>query len=386
MSSAAQLRRRIEDTLSERIPSALSPRARVELERTPCGVAAIDELMQGGLPVGVVSEFVGPESSGRTSMALSFVAATTRSDRVAAWIDVADTFDPESAAANGVDLERLLWVRCGAKQGAASVLEAPAQGLLLPVTEQAQAMPVSGGGSPHPRSEGQGMPQAIQAMLQHGGMYDQQTRREKKSIGTPGAANRPLSSRRSREREEQVSPDRLPSHRAEPRLPEVPRWQVVSGKETNADPFGMTMRDACRRATDSHGQYAALDQALKSADLLLQAGGFTLIVLDLGSVAPERAWRIPLASWFRFRAACERTQVSLLALTQHPCTRSSAELVVRMAAGEMEARSKVMSGVRYRAEIERQRRQGSGNVVPIRKQPQPERGCWSGKAAWVSGL
>ncbi|MDQ2834513.1 MAG: hypothetical protein M3Y50_12345 [Acidobacteriota bacterium] len=38
-------------------------------------------------------------------------------------------------------------------------------------------------------------------------------------------------------------------------------------------------------------------------DLLLQAGGFSAIVLDLGSIAPEHVSRIPLATWFRYGAA-----------------------------------------------------------------------------------
>jgi recA bacterial DNA recombination protein len=56
---------------------------------------------------------VGSECSWRTSLALSFLAQMTQSEKACAWIDVSDTLDPESAAAAGVDLSRLLWVRCG---------------------------------------------------------------------------------------------------------------------------------------------------------------------------------------------------------------------------------------------------------------------------------
>lgn len=135
----------------------------------------------------------------------------------------------------------------------------------------------------------------------------------------------------------------------------------------------------------------ALDHALRATDLLLQGGGFGAIVLDLGSLPPEMAWRIPLATWFRFRAACERTRVSLLLLTQHPCARSSAELVVRMEAGVMEAESKVMTGVRYRAVAERSRAAERGlveareaRVVSIRKPPQSVKpDGWQSEAAWA---
>jgi recombination protein RecA len=121
---------------------------------------------------------------------------------------------------------------------------------------------------------------------------------------------------------------------------------------------------------------------LRAADLLLQSGGFRAIVLDLGSTPPEFAWRIPLATWFRFRAACERTRVSLVLLTQHPCARSSAELVVRLQTGSMEAESKVMTGIRYQAATERSR--SHENVVPIRKPPQSERsGEWKSEVSWA---
>ena len=54
--------------------------------------------------------------------------------------------------------------------------------------------------------------------------------------------------------------------------------------------------------------WARIEQALRVTDLLLQAGGFSAIVLDMASIAPEYVSRVPLATWFRYRAAAERTQ------------------------------------------------------------------------------
>ena len=79
--------------------------------------------------------------------------------------------------------------------------------------------------------------------------------------------------------------------------------------------------------------WSRIEQALRVTDLLLQAGGFSAIVLDMGSIAPEYASRVPLATWFRYRAAAERTQASILLLTQHACAKSSAELVLRLQPG-----------------------------------------------------
>lgn len=112
MSAASVLRLQIERTLETRIPAALSPRQQTAYETASCGIPAVDDLLGGGLPVGAISEITGAESSGRTTLALSFLARRTSEGQVCAWVDVNDTLDPESAAANGVALGRLLWVRC----------------------------------------------------------------------------------------------------------------------------------------------------------------------------------------------------------------------------------------------------------------------------------
>jgi hypothetical protein len=194
MASTAALRIQIEDALATRFPAALTPAPRVIREVAATGIAAVDALLEGGLPVGAISELAGPECSGRTSLALAFVAQRTAEGQVCAWIDAGDAFDPESAAASGVRLRQLLWVRCGG-----SVAE-------------------------------------------------------------------------------------------------------------------------------------KLDQALRGTDLLLQAGGFAAIVLDLGSLDPTQGMRIPLASWFRFRQAADRSRCSLLVLGRASFAQSSAAVVVDCAA------------------------------------------------------
>lgn len=391
MPSAAQLRQQIEAGLSARIPAALSPRSRTAPPRVPCGIAELDAVLGGGVAEGAISEVVGPECSGRTTLGLAVVASAMRSGRVAAWIDVDDRLDPESAVANGVDLERLLWVRCG---GAGNRDQGPGTrfpAVVAGVVEQARV--VGGGGSPHPRSEGRGMPQAISAMLPaHGGLYDKHVGR--RAVGTPGAPNRVVTLRPvAEERVEQAASDRLPARRGEnlplpkagPSHPSEPR--PFAGAPGRAQGAGIS-RPARDGAASGLGQskrpWDRLDQALRAADLLLQGGGFGVMVLDLGSTPAEMAWRIPLATWFRFRAACERTRVSLVLLTQHPCARSSAELVVRMSAGQMKCEGRVMTGMRFRVERERQRFESENKVVSIRKPPRSEHAVWTGRAAWAS--
>lgn len=75
------------------------------------GLPPVDRLLGGGLPRGRLCEIVGGPCSGRTSLSLALLAATTRSGGSAAWIDLPDAFDPRSAWAAGVELSRVLWIR-----------------------------------------------------------------------------------------------------------------------------------------------------------------------------------------------------------------------------------------------------------------------------------
>ena len=93
--------------------------SRLEMRPAPemvsTGIHAMDALT-GGLPRGCLTEIFGPASSGRSSVLLAALAAATQRQEVCALVDVTDAFDPHSAAAAKVALDRLLWVRCGHKR------------------------------------------------------------------------------------------------------------------------------------------------------------------------------------------------------------------------------------------------------------------------------
>ena len=248
MPSASALRIQIEHDLERRFPAALTPAPRTIRETAPTGISNVDALLDGGLPVGTISEVTGPESSGRTSLAHAFVAQRTQEDRVCAWVDTHDAFDAETAAANGVSLRQLLWIRC---------------------------------------------------------------------------------------------------------------------------------RNAGVRGKDGAKPWTRLDQALRATDLLLQAGGFSALVLDLGSTAPEHGLRIPLATWFRFRQAADRTRCSLLVLAQAPLAQSSAALVLECAPLRLEAQCQtVLSGMKYEVRLSRQRM-----VLPGARKPPAS--SWTAAAGWT---
>ncbi|HEY7291474.1 MAG TPA: hypothetical protein VH583_16670 [Vicinamibacterales bacterium] len=75
------------------------------------GLSALDAHLSGGFPRGQLSELVGSRSSGRTSILLRTIAAATTRGELVAVVDALDMFDVESAAAAGVELDRVLWIR-----------------------------------------------------------------------------------------------------------------------------------------------------------------------------------------------------------------------------------------------------------------------------------
>lgn len=542
MPSASALRLQIETALQTRIPGALTPRPRTVRELVPTSVPELDALLEGGLPVGAISEFVGPQSSGRTSLAMATLAEMTQAGKTVAWVDTSDALDPESAAAAGVVLSRQLWVRCGQNPGVAAQVASPpaSTGAGAPLLVEGSHAPASGGGcgSPHPRGEARGLSDAVNAFLQPGTFartlppYSSPNQRKDRSIGTPGAPNRKLLGhvldrtpqdarpfpRRARDREEQIPTDRQPTRRqvlyqqqqirqnaagclqaaqiantaeAAQNRPQAGHWtdngNNAHGRALHTPPNAIAaglprFRDMEARAagqghnaeqkpfswnpsiTDLHlgpcteparcaqpatamanpGDVAperphllpmsnrtnrpdteaallhgnrgaslagdrprnlnkvtspfwhALDQALRATDLLLAAGGFSALVLDLGCIPPEFAWRIPLATWFRFRAAADRARTVLLVLTQLPCARSSAELVLRFVPLQPQAAATVVTGALFSVHLDRRRFETPPapvlgapatshtlHLVTARKQPQRQ-AFWHRSAAWSS--
>jgi hypothetical protein len=294
------------------------------------GIQGVDELLEGGLPLGAITEVVGPECSGRSSFAFSFLARMTQAAKTCAWVDVSNALDPESAAAIGADLSRLLWVRCGAHTASQT---GPSTKQTFFLSEKYMvASPTKkglhgGGFGSHPRYEAKGLSSAVSGLLR---------------------------------------PDTITPRYA------APQHRVRSEKEIVETNSQQRAADYRRKPVSSSKPLSRIEEALRVTDLLLQAGGFSAIVLDLGSIAPEYASRVPLATWFRYRAAAERTQASILLLTQHPCAKSSAELLLRFQSGnERRDEATVFTGVEHHLELVRRRfAQAPTNVVPLRKRPQ----------------
>ncbi|MEO1592185.1 MAG: recombinase RecA [Cyanobacteria bacterium J06632_22] len=86
----------------------LGDAARMKVETIPTGALTLDLALGGGLPKGRIIEIYGPESSGKTTLALHAIAEVQKQGGVAAFVDAEHALDPVYASALGVDIEDLL--------------------------------------------------------------------------------------------------------------------------------------------------------------------------------------------------------------------------------------------------------------------------------------
>lgn len=343
MISASAIRLQIESELSPRIASALTPAPRIIRRVAATGIAPLDIALHGGLPVGGISEFVGPACSGRTAVTLSFLAQRTQAANVCAWIDVSNALDLLSAAAAGVNLERLLWVRCGDNCDKTISkhrdFTLPDKYLAAPSIKRG----LHGGGfGAHPRNEVKQLSDAVGNLL-------------KPTPTSPPHAETKYS---------------------------VPSPQSITKQHSPSTPHRQPRNSRAAKP------WSRIEQALRATDLLLQGGGFSAIVIDMADLSPESVSRIPLATWFRYRAAAERTQSSIVLLTQYGCAKSSAELLLQFHPAEpLSDEATVFTGIRPTIEIARRRfvQTEDADVPSLRKPPQHTitTTSWHSRTTWT---
>ena len=86
----------------------LGDATQMKVETIPSGALTLDVALGGGLPKGRIIEIYGPESSGKTTLALHAIAETQKAGGVAAFVDAEHALDPTYSQALGVDIENLL--------------------------------------------------------------------------------------------------------------------------------------------------------------------------------------------------------------------------------------------------------------------------------------
>ena len=140
---------------------------------------------------------------------------------------------------------------------------------------------------------------------------------------------------------------------------------------------------AVRKQKVTDKPWSRLEQALKATDLLLQAGGFAAIVLDMSDVLPQHTMRIPLATWYRFRLAAEQARTALIFLSQSPCASSCAALALRCddpitLPFTNNGETSLFWGQQYRLTRERNRNESSPH---LQKKP-VARAKWDAETVW----
>ena len=285
----------------------------VPCELHPTGIPNLDALLSGGVPRGSIVELCGSASSGRTSLTLSLLAKATERQEACAYVDVSDALDPMSAASVGVDLKRLLWIRCGLtgspgspqpRQSSAPV-PSPARDHDPSFLENSAAKPKSQVWQ-HPRDQIRGVESSIPSLMHN-------TEHSPKQSQTP-----------------QVHSTALPF----PESANAPHILHLASAQQKLDEPSITNQFRQRhsqktRASFGNKPWKRLEQALKVTDLLLHSGGWGFVVFDLGNISWMDARRIEMSTWFRFRRVIEHTPTILLLLGEESCAKSCASLVLQ---------------------------------------------------------
>jgi recombination protein RecA len=114
----------IEKQFGEGAIMPLGAESEVRIEGIPTGSLSLDIALGGqGIPKGRVVEIFGPESSGKTTLALHAVARAQRAGGIAAFIDAEHALDPSWAKKLGVQLETLLVSQPGSGEEALNITE-----------------------------------------------------------------------------------------------------------------------------------------------------------------------------------------------------------------------------------------------------------------------
>src|SRR5512134_3268475 len=109
-----------------------------------------------------------------------------------------------------------------------------------------------------------------------------------------------------------------------------------------------------------------IDRALKALNLVLQAGGFGVVAIDLADVPPAALRQIPFTTWLRVQRAIEGSDTACVLLTSAPLARSAGGLTISLTgrttwAGTSD-RSRRLTGIDMRARVVSPRKRIDGTV------------------------
>jgi len=109
------------------------------------------------------------------------------------------------------------------------------------------------------------------------------------------------------------------------------------------------------RCGKNQSKLKPMEQAFKTTDMLLQSGGFGLLVVDLSSLPERLVRKVPLTTWFRFSRVVEKQRAALVFLSQKPHATSCAGLVLHLKTNPAVWSGNLLTQFRLEAEIVRSR-------------------------------
>lgn len=128
----------------------------------------------------------------------------------------------------------------------------------------------------------------------------------------------------------------------------------------SADAVGVCLSRLLWVRCVQHGM-KAVEQAFKSADILIQNGGFGVIAIDLGNVDEKLVKKIPLTTWFRFARVMEAMPTALVILLPYSAAQSCAALTLTLDASaqwsgtDAVSHTRLISNVEFNVEVGRTR-------------------------------
>jgi recombination protein RecA len=268
------------------------------------GIAAFDHDI-GSIPKAALTQVCAPRSmsSGRAAILCSLLAQTTDAEELCALIDAGGCFNPGSAATAGVDLSRLLWVRCGRKTKAVFAEK-------LTAHPHATAVPHATAHS-HPTAVSHATTRPHSTAVPHA------RARLYTTLVPRSTTDRDATTDRNATTNSRVTTD----------------YQSMTDSRGTNGHYSATGSN--RNATSSFRGADAqrmqpIEQAFKAADILIQNGGFGLIAIDLGEIEERLVRKIPLTTWFRFARVIERRPTALVVFATYPAAQGCAALTLHL--------------------------------------------------------
>jgi len=119
-------------------------------------------------------------------------------------------------------------------------------------------------------------------------------------------------------------------------------------------------------AERAHGAVSSLERAIKALNLVLQAGGFSVVAIDLADVPPVALKQLPYTTWIRLQRAIEGSDTTCVLLVSEPLARSAGGLTISLT-GRTDwhdtGRSRRFTGMAVSARMQSPRRYANGEAT-----------------------